>query len=112
MLDRTKHLLAVEAEDNDHTQGVERFVLRPHLEGMRQPASPDKLHEAQTSLLSEPIKLPMDCWWRIIVIRRKESCGSENTSDLGQGRRRFHPVERLGSSDDISAFIRQARLMS
>jgi hypothetical protein len=54
----------------------------------------------------------MDCWWRIIVIRRKESSGSENPSDLGQGRSRFHPVKRLGSSDDISTPIRQARLMS
>ncbi len=54
----------------------------------------------------------MDCWWPIIVIRRKESSGSQNPSDLGQGRSRFHPMERLGSSDDISAFIRQARLMS
>src|SRR5205823_14629023 len=54
----------------------------------------------------------MDCWWRIIVIRRKESSGSENPSDLGQGRSRLHPVERLSSSDDISTSIRQARLMS
>src|SRR6266700_2438734 len=54
----------------------------------------------------------MECWWSIIVIRSKESSGSQNPSDLGQGRSRFHPVERLGSSDDISAPIRQARLMS
>src|SRR5258708_12485402 len=54
----------------------------------------------------------MEGWWPIIVIRRKESSGSQNPRDLGQGRSRFHPVERLGSSDDISAPIRQARLIS
>ena len=112
LLDMMKQHLAGEAEVSALAQGVERFVLRPDLEALSQPASPYKLHVAQTSLLSEPIKLPMDCWWRIIVIRRKESSGSQNPSDLGQGRRRFHPVERLGSSDDISASIRQARLMS
>src|SRR5689334_10117954 len=54
----------------------------------------------------------MDGWRPIIVIGRKESSGSQDPSDLGQGRRRFHPVERLGSRDDISAPIRQASPMS
>src|SRR5258708_3213638 len=54
----------------------------------------------------------MEGWRPVIVISRKESSRSQNTSDLGQGRSRFHPVERLGSSDDISTSIRQARLMS
>src|SRR5579859_5959926 len=54
----------------------------------------------------------MDCWWRIIVISRKESSGSQNPSDLGQRRSWFHPVERLGTRDDVSTPIRQASLMS
>src|SRR5579885_956267 len=54
----------------------------------------------------------MDGWRRIIVIRSKESSGSQNPNNLGQGRRWFHPVERLGSRNNIRAPIRQARLLS
>src|SRR5215469_3887508 len=54
----------------------------------------------------------MDGWWKIIVVRRKESSRSQNPGNLGQGRRWLHPVERLGSRDDIRAPIRQARPMS
>src|SRR6059058_2896473 len=89
LLDMMKQHLTGEAEVSALAHAVQMPVLRPHLEGMRQPAL--------------PIKLPMECWWPIIVIRSKESSGSQNPSDLGQGRRRFHPVQRLGSSDDISA---------
>ena len=44
LLDRMKQHLAGEAEMSTLAQGVERFVLRLDLEGMRQPALPDKLH--------------------------------------------------------------------
>ena len=63
LLDMMKQDLAGEAEVAALAQGVERFVLRPDLEALSQPALPDKLHEAQASLLGEPIKLPMNCWW-------------------------------------------------
>src|SRR5260370_8066374 len=87
-------------------------VRRPELEGASEPALPDKRHEAPNHLLGQQIKLTMEGWWPIIVIRRKESSGSQNPSDLGQGRRRSQPVERLGSSDDSGTPIRQASPMS
>ena len=112
LLDRMKQHLTGEAEVSALAQGVDRFVLRPDLEALSQSVLPDKLHESHSNLLGKPIKLPMDCWWQIIIIRCKESSGSQNPGDLGQGRCRLHPVERLGSSDDISTPIRQASPMS
>src|SRR6266566_3293627 len=44
LLDLMKHHLTGEAEVSALAHAVEMPVLRPHLEGMRQPALPDKLH--------------------------------------------------------------------
>lgn len=44
LLDMMKQHLAGEAEVSALAQGVERFVLRPDLEALSQPASPYKLH--------------------------------------------------------------------
>ncbi len=44
LLDMMKQHLTGEAEVAALAQGVERFVLRPYLEALSQPALPDKLH--------------------------------------------------------------------
>ena len=44
LLDLMKQHLTDEAELSALAQGVERFVLRPDLEALSQPALPDKLH--------------------------------------------------------------------
>jgi hypothetical protein len=91
---------------------VKMPVLRPDLEILSQSALSYKGHQARTYLLRKEIKFPMEYWWPIIVISRKESPRSQKASYLGQGRSWFHPVERLGTRNDISTPIRQARLMS
>src|SRR5215469_5996312 len=63
VLDMMQQHFAGEAEMSALPQGFERFVLRPDLDAVCQPALPDELHQAQTSLLSYLIKLPMDSWW-------------------------------------------------
>lgn len=44
LLDMMQQHLAGEAEVGALAQGVERFVFRPDLEGVSQPALPNKLH--------------------------------------------------------------------
>ena len=44
LLDMMEQHLTGEAEVSAIAQGVERFVLRPDLEALSQPASPYKLH--------------------------------------------------------------------
>src|SRR5207248_4570962 len=62
LLDLMKHHLTGEAEVSALAHAVQMPVLRPHLEGMRQPALPDKLHEALPNLLGHPLKLPIEGW--------------------------------------------------
>src|SRR5882724_3557392 len=110
-----KQHLPGEAEVAAGTHAIEMGLLRPFRESPSRPSQSTLLHqlaEALVNLQIDLLKLPVECWRKVIIVGSEEPTGPQDTCDLGQRRGRFHPMKRLGSSDDISALIGQANLMS
>src|SRR5262249_55565426 len=112
LLDMMKKEFAREAEVAAVTHAIEVGILRPSREIPSKSTLPHKLVEMVVSFLVHLLELPVERWRPVVIVGSEEPTGPQNRSDLGQGRSRFHPVERLGGGDDVRAPIRQARLMS
>src|SRR5712692_3208071 len=110
-----KQHLPGEAEVAAVTHAIEMGMLRPIREIPSRPSKSTLLHklvEALINLLIDLLKLPVERWREVIIVGSEDPTGPQDTRNLGQRRGRFHPMKRLGSSDDISTLIGQASLMS